>query len=78
MDAISEFIASYNAESASRLEQNKKIGIKRVSDSDFAEFLSLVARDRSPSMLGALLCAYATCKAPQRDKTDSSSAEGEE
>lgn len=63
LDAIADFVASYNAESAKRLEQGKKSGISRVSEPDFAEFVSLFEPGRSPAIVGALLCAWATCKA---------------
>lgn len=62
IDALSEFVAAYNAESAKRLEQGKNTGTGRIDEADFAEFLSLYDHSKNPSMVGALLCAYATCK----------------
>ncbi|MDX2180976.1 MAG: hypothetical protein SFV18_15375 [Bryobacteraceae bacterium] len=72
LDALADFVASYNAESAKRLEQGKGTGIARVADDDFAAFVSLIERDRSPAVVGALLCAYATCKAGQEADGDKS------
>lgn len=63
LDAVSEFVASYNTESAKRLEQGKNTGTIRISEEDYAAFVGLLQPKESPTVLGALLCAYATCKA---------------
>jgi hypothetical protein len=65
LDTVGEFIASYNAESARRLEGNKKTGIRRVATEDFSAFVNLVSAQKDASVVGALLCAYATCREPQ-------------
>jgi hypothetical protein len=66
MQALADFVASYNAESAKRLEGGKvKTGTGRVSAEEFAAFASLLDGCKDASTVGALLCAYATCRAPQ-------------
>lgn len=75
MEAITEFIAAFNKESASRAERNEKSGISRVKETDFTAFIELVDAEKDASVIGALLCAHATCKKP-RDPEDPSPAEG--
>ncbi|HTX75564.1 MAG TPA: hypothetical protein VMD29_05100 [Terracidiphilus sp.] len=63
--SVSDFIATYNAESARRLEQEKRTGIKRVTSEDMESFTQLLLKQKDASVLGAMLCAYATCRAPK-------------
>jgi hypothetical protein len=65
LEAVTEFIASYNAESAKRLEAKKDTGTGRVGEDDLLSFVDLVDTQKDASLLGALLCAYATCKQPK-------------
>jgi hypothetical protein len=65
LEALSDFIASYNAESARRLELQKKTGIKRVSAEDLEAFTQLLLHQKDASVFGAMLCAYATCRTPK-------------
>jgi hypothetical protein len=74
LEAVSSFIDQYNAESARRLEMGKETGRSRVSTEDFAEFAKLLDGRKDASVVGALLCAYATCKKP-KDEEDAAPAE---
>jgi hypothetical protein len=65
LESVSDFIASYNRESARRLELGKKTGTKRVSSEEMESFTQLLLERKDASVLGALLCAYATCKVPR-------------
>ena len=65
LGAVSDFIATYNAESARRMEQGKTTGIKRVTSEDMESFTELLLEQRDASVLGAMLCAYATCRVPK-------------
>jgi hypothetical protein len=67
MQAVSEFLASFNAESARRNEMNKS-GF-RISEDEFATFAALM--DDAPSeLVGSLLCAMATCKLGKDEKEE--------
>jgi hypothetical protein len=74
LEAVTEFIASYNAESSKRLEAKKDSGTGRVGEEDLLSFVELVDAQKDASLLGALLCAYATCKQP-KDPEDGSEAQ---
>lgn len=65
LESVSDFIARYNAESARRLEQEKRTGIKRVTSEDMESFTQLLLEQKDASVLGAMLCAYATCRVPK-------------
>jgi hypothetical protein len=78
LDTLSEFLASYNAESAKRLEQGKGSGTGRVSESDFADFVALYDKAKSPSLIGSLLCAFATCKVSQALESEESPTSAED
>ncbi|MBV6434537.1 MAG: hypothetical protein IANPNBLG_04790 [Bryobacteraceae bacterium] len=75
LEAVADFVATYNAESARRLEQNKPTGIRRVTTEDLQAFVALFEDRKDASLIGALLCAYATCRessdpdAPSQDNT---------
>ena len=64
LEAVAEFVCTYNAESARRLEQGKTSGVARVSTEDMESFTGLLLEQKDASVLGALLCAYATCRVP--------------
>lgn len=65
LECVSDFIARYNAESARRLEIRKRTGIKRVSAEEMDGFTQLLLQQKDASVFGAMLCAYATCRAPK-------------
>jgi hypothetical protein len=68
VEAVAEFVASYNAENARRLERGlHKITPPRVTTEEFEAFLQLFAQPSDTAAVGALLCAYATCKVPWED-----------
>lgn len=75
LEAVTEFVATYNTESARRFELKKDSGTGRVKETDFTAFIELVDAQKDASVIGALLCAYATCKKPQ-DPKDPGSDEG--
>lgn len=63
--SVAEFISAYNAESARRYEEKKRSGTARVSTEQFESFVELLDQHRDASLVGAMLCAYATCKDPR-------------
>ncbi|MCC6392688.1 MAG: hypothetical protein IT167_18970 [Bryobacterales bacterium] len=71
LEAIADFVATYNAESARRLEQNKPTGIRRVTTEDLQAFVALFQDRKDASLIGALLCAYATCRESSEPDTPS-------
>ncbi|MCC6263172.1 MAG: hypothetical protein IT169_06305 [Bryobacterales bacterium] len=75
LEGITEFVASYNIESARRFELKKESGIGRVKETDLVAFIELVDAQKDASVIGAMLCAHATCKKP-RDPKDPGSEEG--
>jgi hypothetical protein len=81
LEAISDFVAAYNAESAKRLEQAKRSGTKRVTTDELLSFVSLLDAQKDASVIGAMLCAYATCREvrePEVPDGDDNPAETEE
>lgn len=78
LEAVTEFIASYNAESAKRLEAKKDTGTGRVDENDLLAFVQLLDTHRDASLMGALLCAYATCRQPKDPEDAGTSSEDTE
>jgi len=70
LEALGEFITSYNAESARRLELEKRTGIRRVTTEEWSAFVELMSRQKDASIIGALLCAYASCREPREPSPD--------
>jgi hypothetical protein len=70
LDALGEFVASYNAESARRLELGKRTGIRRVTTEEWSAFVELACRQKDASVIGALLCAYASCREPRQPASE--------
>lgn len=70
LDSVGEFVATYNAESARRLELGKRTGIKRVTTEEWMAFVELTSRQKDASVIGALLCAYASCREPRERSAD--------
>jgi hypothetical protein len=65
LEALSDFIATYNVESAKRFESSKRSGTKRVTAEELQSFISLLDAQKDASVIGAMLCAYATCREAQ-------------
>lgn len=63
MDALAEFVTEHNLESARRHEQGKPTGIRRVSVEEFQSFVDLMDGEKNAELVGAMLCAFATCTA---------------
>jgi hypothetical protein len=82
IEALSDFVAAYNAESAKRRELNKRSGTKRVTTEELQSFISLLDAQKDASVIGAMLCAYATCREVQEaevpDAGDDNPTETEE
>ena len=74
LEAVTEFLSEYNAESARRLEMGKQSGIKRIATEDLESFLSLFD-GRKDALIGSLLCAYATCRETQEPEARESDSE---
>jgi hypothetical protein len=62
MIAVSEFIDVYNAENARREEATGRGWHARVTVDQFAAFARLVDDADGAGVIGALLCAYGTCR----------------
>lgn len=75
VEAIAEFVASYNAESARRYETGREKGMWCVTTEELRAFLGLLEKHKS-SVVGAMLCAYATCREP-REVEPETETEGE-
>jgi hypothetical protein len=67
IQAVSEFLARFNAESARRNAEGKS-GF-RVPEDDFAAFAELMDAAKA-SVVGSLLCAMATCKLSKEEKEE--------
>jgi hypothetical protein len=63
LEAVSDFICKYNAENARRREMKKRAP-RNVTTEEFTSFTALVEK-RGSSTVGALLCAYASCREPR-------------
>jgi hypothetical protein len=69
IEAISEFISMYNVENARRREMGKSAP-RNVTTEEFAAFVALVESPLGASTVGAMLCAYGTCREPREDEND--------
>ena len=65
MEVVSDFVSSYNVENARRREMNKEAP-RNVTTDEFAAFSRLVER-HGPSLVGALLGAFGSCREPRED-----------
>jgi hypothetical protein len=77
VEAISDFVASYNAESARRYEMGKRTGTWRVSTEELQSFVGLLSKHKAPA-IGALLCAYASCREPREAEAEETPEENKE
>ncbi len=69
LETVSDFVASYNAESARRFETGKATGIGRVTTEELECFVALLTSHK-PSTVGAMLCAYASCREPREPEPE--------
>ncbi len=63
VETVSEFISKYNVENARRREMRKPAP-RNVTTEEFMAFTALIER-YGASMVGALLCAYGSCREPR-------------
>ncbi|MBI3304524.1 MAG: hypothetical protein HYZ72_20875 [Deltaproteobacteria bacterium] len=64
-ETVSEFISKYNVENARRREMRKPAP-RNVTTEEFMAFAALIER-YGASMVGALLCAYGSCREPREE-----------
>ncbi len=74
IEGVSDFIFKYNAENARRQEMHRSAP-KRVTTEEFSALVALIER-YGASVVGALLCAYGSCREP-RDEDFAESAEND-
>lgn len=63
VETVSDFISKYNVENARRREMSKPAP-RNVTTEEFSAFAALVEK-YGASMVGALLCAYGSCREPR-------------
>jgi hypothetical protein len=66
MEGVADFVASYNVENARRREMGKQAP-RNVTTEELSAFARLVER-HGTSLVGALLCAYGSCREPREGK----------
>jgi hypothetical protein len=76
VETVSEFISQYNAENARRREMGKSAP-RNVTTEEFMAFASLIEQ-YGASLVGALLCAYGSCREPRDEDTHEALEEGPE
>jgi hypothetical protein len=78
MESVADFVASYNAENARRREMGREAP-RNITTEELARFARLVEQ-QGPSLVGALLCAYGSCREPREGEVaeDEMPADGEE
>ena len=78
MESVADFVASYNAENARRREIGRGAP-RNLTTEELARFARLVER-QGPSLVGALLCAYGSCREPREGEVaeDETPTDGEE
>ena len=67
MEGVADFLASYNAENARRREMGKNAP-RNVTTEELSGFARLVEQ-HGTSLVGALLCAYGSCREPREGET---------
>ncbi len=72
VEAISDFVSKYNVENARRREMHKPAP-RNVTTEEFSALVALVER-YGASIVGAMLCAYGSCREP-RDEDAAEPAE---
>lgn len=76
LESVSDFISKYNVENARRREMGKQAP-RNVTTEEFASFTALVER-HTASTVGALLCAYASCREPRDEENIESNLDNQE
>jgi hypothetical protein len=66
IEAVADFVSKYNAENARRREMGKSAP-RNVTTEEFSAFAALIER-HGASLVGALLCAYGSCREPRDDE----------
>jgi hypothetical protein len=67
MESVADFVASYNVENARRREMGKDAP-RNVTTDELSALVRLVER-HGASLVGALLCAYGSCREPREGET---------
>lgn len=78
LETVADFVASYNAESARRLEVGKDSGIRRITTEELRAFTELFDGQKDATLVGAMLCAYATCREVHEPEVPEVNTETEE
>ncbi len=65
IEAVADFVASYNYENARRREM-KKLSSRNVTTEEFHAFTAVV-EEHGAALVGALLAAYGSCREPRED-----------
>lgn len=66
VETVCDFISKYNVENARRREM-RKLAPRNVTTEEFSAFTGLVDK-YGASMVGALLCAYGSCREPRDEE----------
>jgi hypothetical protein len=66
IEAVSDFVSSYNSENARRREMGKPAP-RNVTTEEFSGLAALIEQ-YGASMIGALLCAYGSCREPREEE----------
>ena len=66
IEAVAEFVSLYNVENARRREMNPPLPAPRnVTTDEFLAFTRLIEERKDASLVGALLCAFGSCREPR-------------
>jgi hypothetical protein len=76
VETVSEFISQYNTENARRREMGKSAP-RNVTTEEFMAFAGLIEQ-YGASIVGALLCAYGSCREPRDEDTPETPEDGPE
>jgi hypothetical protein len=68
IETVSDFVSSYNVENARRREMGKSAP-RNVTTEEFSEFAALIEQ-HGAALIGALLCAYGSCREPREEEED--------
>jgi len=67
VECVADFVSKYNTENARRREMGKSAP-RNVTTNEFSALTTLVER-YGASLVGALLCAYGSCREPRDEET---------
>lgn len=76
VEAVSEFVSQYNAENARRREMGKSAP-RNITTEEFIAFAGLIER-YGASIVGALVCAYGSCREPRDEDAHETPENGPE